>query len=131
MKIVLIAPGGFDRSGSERVIPALLWLTERLARRNEVHVCVLGGADAPARYTLAGAQVHVLGRVVGGLPGTQTVLYVDVNGILAALQGILPNDAYQQFLDQGGKNLQPITSVVAGGAASDRVSTYRVVVRIP
>ena len=68
---------------------------------------------------------------VGGLPGTQTVLYVDVNGILAALQGILPNDAYQRFLDQGGNNLQPITSVVAGGAASDAVSTYRVVVRIP
>src|SRR3954447_8676477 len=68
---------------------------------------------------------------VGGLPGTQTVLYVDVNGILAALQGILPNDEYQQFLEQGGKNLQPITSVVAGGAASDTVSTYRVVVRIP
>src|SRR5215204_4617146 len=63
VKIVLVVPGGFDRSGSERVIPALLWLTERLAHHNEVHVCVLGGADEPASYRLAGAQVHVLGRL--------------------------------------------------------------------
>src|SRR5437773_9470527 len=73
MKIVLVVPGGFDRSGSERVIPALLWLTERLARRNEVHVCVLNGADAPASYPLAGAHVHVLGRVAPGLPGSRAL----------------------------------------------------------
>jgi glycosyltransferase involved in cell wall biosynthesis len=73
VKIVLIVPGGFDRSGSERVIPALLWLTERLARRNQVHVCVLDGADQPASYQLAGAQVHVLGRLAAGLPGTRAL----------------------------------------------------------
>ncbi len=71
MKIVLVAPGGFDRSGSERVIPALLWLTKRLARRNQVYVCVLDGADEPAIYQLAGAQVHALARVERGLPGTR------------------------------------------------------------
>jgi len=73
VKIVLIVPGGFDRSGSERVIPALLWLTERLAHRNQVHVCVLDGADTPASYPLAGAQVHVLGCVDAGLPGTRAL----------------------------------------------------------
>jgi glycosyltransferase involved in cell wall biosynthesis len=73
VKIVLVAPGGFDRSGSERVIPALLWLTERLARHNEVHVCVLDGANEPASYPLAGAQVHVLGRLARGLPGTHAL----------------------------------------------------------
>src|SRR5215207_10356461 len=69
VKIVLVVPGGFDRSGNERVIPALLWLTERLARRNEMHVCVLSGSDEPAKYPLVGAQVHVLRRVAAGLPG--------------------------------------------------------------
>jgi glycosyltransferase involved in cell wall biosynthesis len=73
VKIVLVVPGGFDRSGTERVIPALLWLTERLARRNKVHVCVLGGADSSASYPLAGAQVPVLGRVTAGLPGTRAL----------------------------------------------------------
>jgi glycosyltransferase involved in cell wall biosynthesis len=74
VKIVLVAPGGFDRSGSERVIPALLWLTDRLARRNEVHVCVLDdGTGLASSYQLAGAMVHVLGRVARGLPGTGTL----------------------------------------------------------
>ena len=73
MKIVLVVPGGFDRSGSERVIPALLWLTERLARRNEVHVCVLNGENEPVSYPLAGVQVHVLGRMARGLPGTRAL----------------------------------------------------------
>jgi glycosyltransferase involved in cell wall biosynthesis len=73
VKIVLVVPGGFDRSGSERVIPALLWLSERLARRNEVHVCVLDdGTGVASSYRLAGAQVHVLGRP-GGWPGTGTL----------------------------------------------------------
>jgi len=68
---------------------------------------------------------------IAGLPGTRQLLYVDVNGILTAVQGILPNDAYQQFLDQGGKNLQPIKLVVAGGAGTDTVSTYRLFIQIP
>ena len=66
-----------------------------------------------------------------GLPGTQMLLYVDVNGILTAVQGILPNDAYQQFLDEGGKNLQPIKAVVGGGANTDTVQTYRLIIEIP
>jgi hypothetical protein len=68
---------------------------------------------------------------VGGLPGTRTVAYIDVGGILTAVQGILPHDAYQQFLDQGGKNLQPVKTVVAGGAGTETVSTYRVFIEIP
>jgi hypothetical protein len=66
-----------------------------------------------------------------GLPGTQMLLYVDVNGILTAVQGILPNDAYQQFLEQGGKNLQPIKAVVGGGANTETVQTYRLFIEIP
>lgn len=63
MKIAFIATGGFDRGGRERVVPALLWLVERLARRHEVHVFVLDYYDQPCTYPLAGATVHDLGRV--------------------------------------------------------------------
>ena len=66
-----------------------------------------------------------------GLPGTQTLLYVDVNGILTAVQGFLPNDVYQQFLDGGGRNLQPIKSIVAGSSDTEAVSTYRLFIEIP
>jgi hypothetical protein len=41
MRIALVVPGGVDRSGRERVIPILLWLIERLARRHTVHAFVL------------------------------------------------------------------------------------------
>jgi glycosyltransferase involved in cell wall biosynthesis len=71
MKIVMIVPGGFDPSGRERVIPALLWLVERLSERNEVHVCVAPGAGAPRTYPLAGATIHDLGCVAGGASGVR------------------------------------------------------------
>lgn len=61
MKIGLIAPGGFDRSGEERVVPVFLWLVERLARDHEVHVYTLYQYSQPAEYTLLGARIHNIG----------------------------------------------------------------------
>ncbi len=66
-----------------------------------------------------------------GLPGTQTLLYVDVSGILTAVQGFLPDDVYQQFLENSGKNLQPIKAVVAGSSSTETVSTYRLFIEVP
>jgi len=69
---------------------------------------------------------------VDRLPGSQTLLYVDVNGALTAAQPILEaSGAYQQFLDGGGKDLLPIKAVVAGGASTETASTYRVFIEIP
>jgi glycosyltransferase involved in cell wall biosynthesis len=65
MRIALVATGGFDRSGRTRVIPALLWLVERLARTNDVVVYVLRYHDTPCRYALLGATVCDLGRPRG------------------------------------------------------------------
>jgi len=62
MKIAIIAPGGFDRSGTERVIPCLLWLVERLTRKgHDVHVFALRQEDKPASWDLFGARVHTAG----------------------------------------------------------------------
>jgi glycosyltransferase involved in cell wall biosynthesis len=61
MKIALIVPGGVDRSGTERVIPCLLWLIERLARETELHVFALNQERKPAQYALLGARVHNIG----------------------------------------------------------------------
>ncbi len=139
VKIVLVAPGGFDRSGSERVMPALLWLTERLARRNEVHVCVLDGADEPASYRLAGALVHVLGRVAGGLPGThalrlwrpllRTLASIGqpnvIHGFWAGASGILAGLAGRKLgvptvLSIGGGELVWLPEIGYGGRGSWR-----------
>ena len=55
MKIAIVLPGGVDRSGEVRVIPAFLALIERLARRHEIHVFALRQESRPGTWQLAGA----------------------------------------------------------------------------
>jgi len=61
VKIALVVPGGVDRSGTHKVIPCLLWLIERLAATDEVHVFALRQEDKPASWSLLGAHVHNAG----------------------------------------------------------------------
>jgi len=63
VKIAILTPGGVDRSGTERVIPCLLWLIERLVRvGDEVHVFALNQEPSPGRWRLLGAEIHNAGR---------------------------------------------------------------------
>lgn len=64
MKVGLLVPGGLDRSGTTRVVPALLWLMERLARDAEVHAFAFAPARRAERYPLVGATVHSIGAGV-------------------------------------------------------------------
>ena len=57
----MVLPGGVDRSGEDRVVPAVLWLVERLAARHDVHVFVMRQEPAPGTWTLVGARVHNIG----------------------------------------------------------------------
>ncbi len=68
MKIALIVPGGVDPSGRVRVIPVLLSLIQRLARRHQVLVAPLSQEPEPVSYQLWGARIVSLGRVPGRLP---------------------------------------------------------------
>ena len=61
MKIALIVPGGVDRSGTQRVIPALLALIKRLALRYELHVYALHQEVKPDEWALFGARIHNIG----------------------------------------------------------------------
>jgi glycosyltransferase involved in cell wall biosynthesis len=61
MKIALIVPGGVDRSGEVRVIPALLALIRRLTSDHELHVFATHQDPEPDTWKLYGAQVHNLG----------------------------------------------------------------------
>jgi glycosyltransferase involved in cell wall biosynthesis len=72
MRIGLVVTGGVDRSGRDRVVPSLLWLVERLARRHDVHVFALHHYDQPCTYALLGATVHDVGRV-DGPPGLRLI----------------------------------------------------------
>jgi glycosyltransferase involved in cell wall biosynthesis len=62
MKLALVVPGGVDRSGEYRVIPALLALLERLSAHHEVHVFALHQESAPGAWDLLGARIHNIGR---------------------------------------------------------------------
>ncbi|HEV2268038.1 MAG TPA: glycosyltransferase family 4 protein [Steroidobacteraceae bacterium] len=62
MKLALVVPGGVDRSGEYRVIPALLALIERLSVHHEVHVFALFQEPAPGGWDLLGARIHNIGR---------------------------------------------------------------------
>ncbi len=61
MRIALVVPGGVDRSGERRVIPALVALVRRLATRHELHVYALRQEPRAGEWVLHGATVHNLG----------------------------------------------------------------------
>ncbi len=68
---------------------------------------------------------------IGAMPGSESVTYIDVQAILTAVQAVLPGEAYQQFLDAGGRNLQPITAVAAGSESDENGSSARFLIQIP
>jgi glycosyltransferase involved in cell wall biosynthesis len=57
-RIVMLVPGGVDRSGTTRVIPCVLALIERLARSVDLHVLALRQESHACSYTLLGARVE-------------------------------------------------------------------------
>ncbi len=65
MRIAFVITGGVDPSGRERIIPSLLSLIERVARRHEVVVYALRYFSEPRRYSLLGATIQDLGRPNG------------------------------------------------------------------
>jgi glycosyltransferase involved in cell wall biosynthesis len=61
VRIALVIPGGVDRSGEYRVIPALLALIGRLSLHDEVHVFALAQEPQAGDWILAGAHIHNIG----------------------------------------------------------------------
>lgn len=61
MRIALVVPGGVDRSGEYRIIPALVALIGRLSRTHDLQVIALAQQREPAEWCLAGAPIHNIG----------------------------------------------------------------------
>jgi glycosyltransferase involved in cell wall biosynthesis len=61
MRIALVVPGGVDRSGETRVIPALLALISRLAGHHDLQVFALHQEPRPGEWHLAGAHIRNIG----------------------------------------------------------------------
>jgi glycosyltransferase involved in cell wall biosynthesis len=80
MKVAILVPGGLDRSGEQRVIPALLWLIERLAREVEVHAFAFAPAETYERYELLGAHVHATAKGLRSVRAGAAVLAEHARG---------------------------------------------------
>ena len=122
MKIALVVPGGVDRSGRERVIPALLSLIERLARRHDVHVIALEQEPKYSCYDLFGATVTNLGRarfrVLGAGFATryrQLVRHIRDYGPFDVLHGFWAHGA-GALAAMAGRRCRVPTVVSIGGA---------------
>jgi len=95
VRIALVVPGGVDRSGTTRVIPALLSLIGRLARRHDVRVVALRQEESPGTWPLLGATIHNLGLPSEGLPGTGLLRFAPRLARLLAREG--PFDVVHAF----------------------------------
>ena len=85
----MVVPGGVDRSGQERVIPALLWLIERLARRHALTVIATSQERDYCEYGLRGARVICLGSTGTGIPVLKQAQQVArFNRALRSLDGL-------------------------------------------
>jgi glycosyltransferase involved in cell wall biosynthesis len=133
MHVVMVVPGGVDRSGEVRVIPALLWLIEGLAARHRVSVVALGQEPTAARWPLLGATVHNvpseprgpvhLGRQLaramraigdGGRPDVVHGMWASVSG-LAAVMGARRHRV-PSVIHVGGGELVDMPEIGYGGA---------------
>jgi glycosyltransferase involved in cell wall biosynthesis len=122
MKIAIVAPGGFDRSGTQRVIPVFLTLARNLATRHEVHVFTLHQYPEPVVYALAGATVHNIGdgggtrRGFGLLRATVRTIRGEHNtGAFDVIHGLWAN-ASGLFAAVAGRLIGvPSVVTVAGG----------------
>jgi glycosyltransferase involved in cell wall biosynthesis len=116
VRIALIVTGGLDRSGRQRVIPALLAFVGAIARHHEVHAFVLRHYPEPCRYELLGATVHDLGRA-DGMPGLGRRR--QARRLLAAMTRLGPFDLLHAYWG--------IPAGVVGTAVADRLGIPSIV----
>jgi glycosyltransferase involved in cell wall biosynthesis len=88
VKVAMVVPGGVDRSGTERVIPVLLAMIERVAAGHELHVFALTQEPAPATWPLLGATVHNAGTRRPSLRALRDVLAEHRRGPFDVLHGV-------------------------------------------
>jgi glycosyltransferase involved in cell wall biosynthesis len=88
VRIALVVPGGVDRSGEYRVIPALMALIRRLALHDEVHVLALSQEDSAGEWNLAGARIHNVGSRRTRLRAVRSICEIHRSSYFALVHAI-------------------------------------------
>ena len=115
MKVAILVPGGLDRSGEQRVIPALLWLIERLAREVEVHAFAFTPAETNERYELRGAHVHAVGRGLRPVRAAAAILAEHARGRFDVLHAFWASRPGTVAVPLGQMLRIPVIVHLAGG----------------
>lgn len=115
MKVAMVVPGGVDRTGEYRVIPCVLWLIERLARRHELHVFALHQEARASRYELLGATIHNIGRPRTGLRSLKAVIAEHRKRPFDVLHGLWAGSSGAVAAVAGRLMRRPVVVHVAGG----------------
>ena len=115
MRIALIVPGGIGRDTEHHVIPALMWLIERLARRHDVHVIALRQERQPASWHVLGANVHNIGAAAGRLGALRTILRLHAERTFDIFHAIWAGDPGEIGLAAARMTRRPFVVHCAGG----------------
>jgi glycosyltransferase involved in cell wall biosynthesis len=128
MRIALIVPGGVDRSGETRVIPALLSLITRLSLHHDLQVFALHQEAHADEWDLAGARIRNIGagytvpRAVRAIRAVHRALPFDIlhaiwsgwGGLAAAVSGRMLR--VPVLIHIGGGELVSIPQIGYGGS---------------
>jgi glycosyltransferase involved in cell wall biosynthesis len=132
MRIALVVPGGVDRSGEYRVIPALLALIARLSDQNDVQVIALKQEAEAGEWDLAGARIHNIGLPRTGLRALLAIyrlhrasrlhvvhaIWSGTCGLVAAIAG--KTLGIPSLVHVAGGELASVPEICYGGALTRR-----------
>jgi glycosyltransferase involved in cell wall biosynthesis len=132
MRVALVVPGGVDRSGEYRVIPAVLSLIARLSLRHDVQVFALSQEARPGEWDLAGAHIrnigagHTVYRAVRSIRSQHRLLPFDIvhaiwsgwPGLIAVMSGRILG--IPSVVHIAGGELVSIPDIAYGGSLTWR-----------
>lgn len=115
MRIAMIVPAGVDRSGEYRVIPAVMWIVERMARRHSVTVLTLRQEAKPSHWRLCGAEVYNIGSRPRRLRAVQLLVNLHLRHSFDLFHAIWARGAGEVALAAARICRRPVLVHVAGG----------------
>jgi glycosyltransferase involved in cell wall biosynthesis len=132
MRIALVVPGGVDRSGEYRVIPAVVALISRLSRLHDLQVFALNQEERSGEWDLAGARIrnigagHTVVRAIRSICTQHRVLPFDIvhaiwsghPGLIAVTSGKILG--IPSLIHIAGGELAAIPDIAYGGALTWR-----------
>jgi glycosyltransferase involved in cell wall biosynthesis len=135
MRIALVVPGGVDRTGEYRVIPAVIALITRLSRLHDVQVFALHQEEHRGEWELAGARIRNIGsgrtalRAVRSICAQHRLMPFDIvhaiwsggPGLIAVTSGRLLG--IPTLIHIAGGELVAIPDIAYGGALTWRGRT--------